>query len=88
MLVPRMIDDALRLTIDDIFTPVYSFENNIYYKNKMNFIYQSPFPVKGYFNSENLFKFICCCGKDTNDKSNHKIKYKKLKIKKYKLKDV
>ncbi len=32
-----MIDDALRLTIDDIFTPVYSFENNIYYKNKMNF---------------------------------------------------
>ena len=88
MLVPRMIDDALRLTIDDIFTPVYSFENNIYHKNKMNFIYQSPFPVKGYFNSENLFKFICCCGKDSNDKTNHKIKYKKLKIKKFKLKDV
>ena len=41
MLVPRMIDDALRLTLDKEFD-----------------LYQSPFPVEGYSNNDNLFKFV------------------------------
>jgi len=49
-LVPRMIDDSLRLTIDKIFETRYSFD-----PNKENLSYQSPYPVDGYTNSENLW---------------------------------
>ena len=100
MLVPRMIDDALRLTIDDIFPPMYSFNNNIInninnnnnnnknnLKNKNDIIYDSPFQVRGYFNSENLFKFVCDCTKDYDDFYNLKVKFKKLKIKRNKIKE-
>ena len=51
MLVPRMLDDALRLTLDKEFETVYNFP-------KYTSLYESPFPVKGYSNNENLFKFI------------------------------
>ena len=49
-LVPRMIDDALRLTIDKIFDTRYSFNPN---NEDINYV--SPFPVDGYTASENLW---------------------------------
>jgi hypothetical protein len=53
MLVPRMLDDAFRLTLDKIFETQYSDE---IIKDD---IYQSKFSVDGYSNSENMFDFIC-----------------------------
>ena len=52
-LVPRMIDDAFRLTIDEYFETKYS-------KDRLdeNGNYISPFPVEGYNNNENLFELI------------------------------
>ena len=52
-LVPRMIDDAFRLTIDEIFETKYS-KNRLDSKGK----YISPFPVDGYNDNENLFELI------------------------------
>ena len=52
-LVPRMIDDAFRLTIDDYFQTKYSKE-----RLDENGNYISPFPVEGYDNNENLFELI------------------------------
>ena len=52
-LIPRMIDDAFRLTIDDYFQTKYSKE-----RLDENGNYISPFPVEGYDNNENLFELI------------------------------
>jgi tubulin--tyrosine ligase len=49
-LVPRMIDDAFRLTIDKIFNSKY---------NNTGDIYNSRFEVNGYSNEENLWEFLC-----------------------------
>ena len=57
-LVPRMIDDALRLTIDVIFNTKYIEERYVDGK------YSSPFHVDGYNDDENLFDFVC----DLNEK--------------------
>ena len=54
MLVPRMIDDALRLTLDKEFETEYNFGENYKYSS----LYESPFPVEGYSNNDNMFKFI------------------------------
>ena len=51
-LVPRMIDDALRLTIDVIFDTKYKEERYI------NGKYSSPFHVDGYNDNENLFDLV------------------------------
>ena len=51
-LVPRMIDDALRLTIDVVFGTIYSSDR--YGKDG----YISPFHVNGYLDSENLFDLV------------------------------
>ncbi len=51
MLVPRMIDDALRLTVDDVFNSKYNFD--------MSEGYQSPFTVDNVKNSENMWDYIC-----------------------------
>ena len=59
-LVPRMIDDSLRLTIDDIFTTKYEWEDTK--------PYQSPFPVKGYSDEENLWELICDLNKENSKK--------------------
>ena len=61
MLVPRMLDDALRLTVDKEFDTIYNIDGIEVHSNDSNceIIYQSPFPVYGYLNSENIFKFIC-----------------------------
>ena len=53
VLVPRMMDDAFRLTIDKIFQTKYS--DNIL----QNGVYKSPFPVTNYSDEENMFEFIC-----------------------------
>ena len=50
MLIPRMIDDLFRLTIDKIFVPDYI--NN----KTMNYI--SPFKVKDHDDKENLWEKI------------------------------
>ncbi len=47
-----MIDDALKLTIDNIFDTKYSSELDIK-GNKKNL--KSPFPVIGYDDKENLW---------------------------------
>ena len=57
-LVPRMIDDALRLTIDAVFGTIYSSDR--YGKDG----YISPFHVNGYLDSENLFELVV----DLNEK--------------------
>lgn len=53
-LVPRMIDDCLRLTIDKVFKTVYTFSNESTDKGDSN-KYYSPFSVDGYSNNENLW---------------------------------
>jgi len=57
-IVPRMLDDALRLTVDVLFETKYCFSSNkgdgLENKEKENQEYQSPFPVKNYSDSENL----------------------------------
>ena len=50
MLVPRMIDDSLRLTVDEIFEPKF-IDNDA--KN-----YKSPFPVEGYNDNENMWQYL------------------------------
>ncbi len=52
MLVPRMVEDALRLTVDDLFEPKYSCVDE---KGS----YVSPFKVQNYSDNENMYDFIC-----------------------------
>ena len=79
MLVPRMLDDALRLTVDKEFKTVYNFNGVEKSSRDTNLQYQSPFPVNGYSDNENMFKFIC----DLNleEGTNKKVmKYRHLRI--------
>ena len=79
MLVPRMLDDALRLTVDKEFDTIYNIDGMEFHSNDKNndYIYQSPFPVNGYLNSENIFKFVC------DLTINEKIKSKKMSFRKF-----
>ena len=87
-LVPRMIDDALLLTVDDLFPTEYDSK----YKNE-NGKYKSKFHVNGYSDEENMWEFVCDMKKNPekelfnsfyfNNKNFKKIK-KKIKIKKMK----
>ena len=45
ILLPRMVDDALKLTIDKEFTKSYKYANK-----------ESTFPVEGYENNENMWE--------------------------------
>ena len=54
ILVPRMIEDALRLTIDDLFKTNYTEE---WTDEKGN--YKSNYHVDGYEDEENMWEFIC-----------------------------
>ena len=47
MLLPRMMDDSLRLTIDRVFDPIFLNNDHHYYK--------SPFSVEGYNDFENMW---------------------------------
>ena len=63
VLVPRMIEDALRLTIDDVFETEYNDEwmNDGKYKSKYH--------VDGYDDMDNMWEFICDlnCSKKEKD---------------------
>lgn len=50
ILLPRMIDDSFRLTIDEV------FETN-YHNNSSN-NYKSPYPVNNYDDHENMWMLI------------------------------
>ena len=54
MLVPRMVDDALRLTIDECFETKYSSEYDF---GGDRSCLNSPYPVDGYFDTDNLWYF-------------------------------
>lgn len=59
-IVPRMIDDAFRLTIDTVFETEYD-SNCVETKE---FKYKSPYHVDGYSDDENIFEFVCNIDKD------------------------
>ena len=61
-IIPRMMDDAFRLTIDKIFNTKYS--SDCFDKNKN---YKSKFKLDGYSDYENIFEFLC--NVKTNDNS-------------------
>ena len=54
-LVPRMFDDALRLTIDKIFNTVY--DDSCFDEN--NNLYISKYKLDGFSDHENVFEFLC-----------------------------
>jgi hypothetical protein len=64
-LVPRMLDDALRLTIDDLYDTKYTFFEK---ETSKSDTYYSPFLVEGYTDSENLWEMVC----DLIEKDNFK----------------
>ena len=83
-LIPRMIDDALLLTVDELFPTEYSKECQ-----NENGQYKSKFHVNGYNDEENLWEFVCYLKKNINIKkeinnSNSFLKKHKIKIKKMK----
>ena len=53
-IIPRMIDDAFRLTIDKVFNTIYDSE--CFDKNGK---YKTRFPIDGYKKDENIFEFLC-----------------------------
>ena len=56
-LVPRMIDDALRLTIDKVFETKY--DNGCIDENGK---YKSKYKLEGFTDEENIFEFLCNIG--------------------------
>ena len=85
-LVPRMIDDALLLTVDDVFPTEY--EKECINENKK---YKSKYHVNGYSDEENMWHFICDMKKNIEKKffnsftfKNLKRFKKRIKIKKFK----
>lgn len=54
MLVPRMIDDAFRLTIDQVYETYYAKEH-LQDSDDNSTEYRSPYPVIGYGDTENLW---------------------------------
>ena len=56
-LVPRMIDDALRLTIDKVFETKYDIECI-----DENGKYKSKYKLDGFSDEENVFEFLCNVG--------------------------
>jgi tubulin--tyrosine ligase/tubulin polyglutamylase TTLL9 len=54
-LVPRMLDDAFRLTIDNVFETIY--DESVFDKEKN--VYKSKYHLDGFDDSENVFEFIC-----------------------------
>jgi hypothetical protein len=47
ILVPRLIDDSFKLTIDDLFKPKFDDHENV-----------SPYHVDGYDDSENMWEYL------------------------------
>ena len=61
ILVPRMIEDALRITVDDLFETEYSKE---WLGEDGNYV--SQYHVDGYNDKENMWEFICNINKSNN----------------------
>ena len=82
-LVPRMIDNALLLTVDELFPTEYSKESL-----NENGKYKSRFHVNGYNDDENMWEFVCDMKKynekEIMNSTNFHLKKKKIKIKKMK----
>ena len=57
MLVPRMIDDALKLTIDKEFETIYKNDENVNEENECNHK-KSKYEVEGYSSDENMWQKI------------------------------
>ena len=53
-IIPRMLDDAFRLTIDKVFDTRY--DNECIDENGK---YKSKFSIEGYDDEENIFEFLC-----------------------------
>ena len=62
-LVPRMIDDAFRLTIDKVFETEFAEERYRFNEEKNEKEYISPFHVDEYDDTENMFLFLGKLGK-------------------------
>ena len=77
IIIPRMLDDALRLTVDEIFPTDY--EKDWLDENKN---YKSKFSVEGYDDKENMWEFVCDLNKNENCGKNGEIKKKINKKKK------
>ena len=67
-LIPRMIDDALRLTVDKVFPTEY--DNEVISKD--GYHYNSKYHLEGYNNEENLFEFICNIDQSFHNRENNK----------------
>ena len=67
-LVPRMIDDALRLTVDKVFPTEYDKE--VLSKDGKNYV--SKYHLDGFKDEENLFEFICIIEQSKYVKENGK----------------
>ena len=50
-----MLDDAFRLTIDNVFETIY--DESVFDKEKN--VYKSKYHLDGFDDSENVFEFIC-----------------------------
>jgi hypothetical protein len=77
-ILPRMIDDALRLTVDELFETKYSWEDSTFLNekpkesNNKEREYKSPYPVEGYSDSENIFCFVCNLTSEPEQKKRNK----------------
>ena len=69
-LIPRMIDDALRLTIDKVFPTEYDKE--VISSDGKNYV--SKYHLDGFSDEENLFEFICNIEQNKYVKDNTKNK--------------
>lgn len=56
-LIPRMVDDAFRLTIDNVFETRYN--DDVVEKDESGFRYKSKYKLDGYSDYENVFEFLC-----------------------------
>lgn len=60
-----MVDDALRLTIDEILPTKYSWEHEEDLRRPCrDRTYYSPYRVEGFSDSENIFQYICSLNED------------------------
>ena len=61
VLIPRMLDDAFRLTLDKVFQTKYA--DGVLVGD----VYKSPFPVEGYSDEESMLEFICNVNVEDDD---------------------
>ena len=72
ILVPRMIDDTLRITVDELFETEYSKE----WTNEDG-CYKSNFHVDGYDDKENMWEYVCNINKSNDNEEHYGYGYQK-----------